>query len=36
METAKENGLLPFEYFRYLFERLSNLENGDLDELLPW
>jgi len=36
VETAKENGLIPFEYLRYLFEKLPNLGNGDLDELLPW
>lgn len=36
VETAKENGLIPFEYLRYLFERLPNLCDGDLDELLPW
>jgi len=36
VETAKENGLIPFEYLRYLFERLPNLDDGDLDELLPW
>jgi transposase len=36
VETAKENGLIPFEYLRYLFERLPNLGGGDLDELLPW
>jgi len=35
-ETAKENGLVPFEYLRYLFEKLPNLGDGDLDELLPW
>jgi len=36
VETAKENGLIPFEYLRYLFERFPNLGNGDLGELLPW
>jgi len=36
VETAKENGLIPFEYLRYLFERLPNLGEGDPDELLPW
>jgi len=36
VETAKENGLIPFEYLRYLFERLPNLGDGELDELLPW
>jgi len=34
VETAKENGLIPFEYLRYLFER--NLGEGDPHELLPW
>lgn len=28
--------LIPFEYLKYLFEKLANLEDGDLDELLPW
>jgi len=36
VETAKENGLIPLEYLRYLFERLPNLGDGNLDELLPW
>lgn len=39
IETAKENGLIPFQYLTYLFERLPNLEgqtNEALDELLPW
>jgi transposase len=36
VETAKENGLIPFEYLTYLFERLPNLGSDDLDELLPW
>ncbi|HHY95025.1 MAG TPA: IS66 family transposase [Firmicutes bacterium] len=36
VETAKENGLIPFEYLRYLFERLPNLGGGDLDDLVPW
>ena len=36
VETAKENGLIPFEYLRYLFEKLPNLGDGDLDEVLPW
>lgn len=36
VETAKENGLIPFEYLGYLFERLPNLAEGDPDELLPW
>ena len=36
IETAKENGLIPFQYLTYLFERMPNLGNGSLDELLPW
>ncbi len=42
VETAKENGLVPFEYLKYLFEQLPNLGaptfggSPDLGELLPW
>jgi transposase len=36
VETAKENGLNPFQYLCYLFERLPNLGGSNLDELLPW
>jgi hypothetical protein len=36
VETAKENGLNPFNYLCYLFEWLPNLGGNDLDELLPW
>lgn len=39
VETAKENGLNPFEYLKFLFERLPNIDIQDknaLDELLPW
>ena len=36
VETAKENGLNPFQYLCYLFEQLPNLGGNDLDELLPW
>ncbi|WP_422393123.1 IS66 family transposase [Neomoorella thermoacetica] len=39
IETAKENGLNPFQYLIYLFERLPNLDLKDkdaLDQLLPW
>lgn len=38
VETAKENGLHPFAYLTYLFERLPNLDTTDraaLDRLLP-
>ncbi|OIQ10387.1 IS66 family transposase [Neomoorella thermoacetica] len=39
IETAKENGLNPFQYLIYLFEQLPNLDTRDkdaLDQLLPW
>jgi transposase len=39
IETAKENGLNPFTYLTYLFERLPNVDVNDpeiLDKLLPW
>jgi transposase len=39
IETAKENGLNPFEYLKYLFEQLPNLDTKNLeilDTLLPW
>src|SRR5699024_11376587 len=38
VETAKENGLKPFDYLTYLFERLPILDTKDketLDQLLP-
>ncbi len=39
IETAKENNLIPFEYLKYLLEKLPNMDitNPDeLDKLLPW
>lgn len=39
VETAKENGLIPFEYLKYLFEQLPNIDTTDkdaIDQLLPW
>lgn len=39
VETAKENGLNPFAYLKYLFERLPNVDICDesvLDKFLPW
>lgn len=39
VETAKENGLNPFNYLTYLFESLPNMDIDDeknLDEMLPW
>ena len=39
VETAKENGLNPYYYLRFLFERLPNIDLTDksaLDRVLPW
>ncbi|ANB60157.1 IS66 family transposase [Anoxybacteroides amylolyticum] len=40
IETAKENGLNPFQYLKYLFEQLPQLadpkDTEALDNLLPW
>lgn len=36
IETAKANGLRPFEYLEFLFETMPNTTTGKLDALLPW
>ncbi|WP_407272378.1 IS66 family transposase [Radiobacillus sp. PE A8.2] len=39
IQTAKENGLHPFEYLKYLFEQLPNIDTKNIeavDHLLPW
>jgi len=39
VETAKENGLNPFKYLEYLFEKLPNIDRDDpaaIAELFPW
>ena len=36
VETAKANGLVPFEYIKYLLETLPNLPPGHYNECLPW
>lgn len=39
VETAKGNGLNPFDYLKYLFDRLPNVDISDnkvLDEFMPW
>lgn len=39
VETAKENGLNPFEYLKFLFEKMPNMNLDDklaFDEILPW
>ena len=36
IETAKANGLKPFDYLQFLFEKMPNATTGELDALLPW
>ena len=37
IETAKANGLIPYDYLVRLFEELPRRkENDDVDDLLPW
>ena len=37
IETAKENGLEPYAYLKYIFTKAPNLNPGDSpDCLLPW
>ena len=36
IETAKENGLRPFQYLQFLLETLSNTTTSGLEALLPW
>ena len=37
VETAKENGLIPYEYLAEVFRKAPNLPtDGSIDSLLPW
>jgi transposase len=39
VETAKANGLIPYEYIKYLLEQLPNIDTDNqeaVDALLPW
>ena len=36
IETAKENGLKPFEYLKYIFETMPNIPKDSWHTLLPW
>ena len=36
IESAKENGLKPFEYLKFLLEELPNATTKDLDKYMPW
>lgn len=35
IETAKANGLTPFDYMMHLLEQVS-VQNTDIEPLLPW
>ena len=36
METSKENGLKPYEYIKFLLEKLPSARTSELEALLPW
>ena len=36
VETAKANDLNPFKYLEYIFEKLSQDADYDLEQLMPW
>lgn len=36
IETAKENGLVPFEYLKYIFTAMPAMEPENYSTLLPW
>ena len=36
IESAKENGLKPYDYIEYLLEELPNASTKDLDSFVPW
>ena len=36
IETAKENGLHPFHYLKFLLENLPNSTTDNIESLLPW
>jgi transposase len=36
IETAKENGLKPFEYLKHIFETMPNVRIEAYESLLPW
>jgi len=36
IETAKENGLHPFYYLKYLLDTLPNINVNGLETVMPW
>ena len=35
LETAKQNGLKPYNYLKYIFETIPNIQHKDYHALLP-
>ncbi|MDR1688599.1 MAG: transposase [Clostridiales bacterium] len=36
IETAKANGLHPYNYIKFLLEKLPNAKSSEIDSFLPW
>jgi len=36
IETAKANGHEPYHYLRWLFEKLPQTDESELESLMPW
>jgi len=36
IETAKENGLHPYHYVKYLLEVLPSVDSDDIEDFMPW
>ena len=36
IETAKVNGVEPYQYLKYVFEMIPKLQEDQLGQLLPW
>jgi transposase len=36
VETARENGLKPYEYIKFLLEKLPEAKSSELEKFLPW
>ncbi|MFA9381739.1 MAG: transposase domain-containing protein [Acetanaerobacterium sp.] len=36
IETVKANGLIPFQYLKFLLETIPNITTSKLDAILPW
>ena len=36
LETAKQNGLKPYDYLKYIFETMPSIQQKNYHTLLPW